>query len=818
MAAPNLYPGQIMSPRYQPTSPSFQPTSPPYNCSTPPTKRTSPVVASPPFKPTSPPYQPAYLLFHPTSPRYQPTSPKIPYSTSTPPVLQYFLPFRHIVPLVPIPSPPAQLVHPEGNRDLSPSHWAEDGIERIASGEVDVIWDEFRHSIATSDALGKTSFSGNVPSDSDIKEFLRGADCYDHHKRQWRDVPSNCSTVQELFKPMRAIVDSIMEYFCYDSLRPVVDSFNIPRDKLEFRGPRKSSKQLSERFKQLPHMMAVGLQGSNFGQQPSPSESGPSYARAVSLLELQTEERIHFEDDLVQMAIYVRQCFLGQQNRRFVYVLLATELKVYLHVFDRSGVCCSLPFNIHTQAVDFVRMILGVWSPNDSNVGIDTSIYWKHNADGRWNRYINSCDGNGKPHTYLLSRHLPVNQRQGIVGRGTTCWTSLDDGEALLIKDAWRERWRPAESTFLREAKGLQGIVQIIEEKQGPCTSILRAAPPDPSDKFMDRQFSRTILKDYGSATIDKFNSPVHLLHGFRDAIAGHQRLWNAGILHCDISSQNVLLPSLERPGEEGVLIDLDLAICVDPARAESPICYHQLGTVRYMSLNVTEAYYRIGRKPDVPFTRDHMDDLESFYYLLAEICSKFTGPHEHTGTPDFVKVWDGDRCNSLQSAYAKRGGLLSPEHQPTSYFGPIFKELLDDFHRLCRRAASQKLADSRTGGRAQKEPSWSTRRMRSYNDYMTVFGIIDRALHKLKADEIRSLENRGYAVLRPPTMHFPPPLLLTPPPIIVSLPTLAYPPTVPLETTRIGNSRKRPAEEVCVKEEETSSPSPKRRKTHVEE
>ena len=45
----------------------------------------------------------------------------------------------------------------------------------------------------------------------------------------------------------------------------------------------------------------------------------------------------------------------------------------------------------------------------------------------------------------------------------------------------------------------------------------------------------------------------------------GHQNLWGAGILHRDVSANNVLIgkPGAE-VGNRGVLIDMDMAILID--------------------------------------------------------------------------------------------------------------------------------------------------------------------------------------------------------------------------------------------------------------
>jgi len=50
-----------------------------------------------------------------------------------------------------------------------------------------------------------------------------------------------------------------------------------------------------------------------------------------------------------------------------------------------SGVYRYRNFDIHKQAADFVRFILGVSSPDDSVVGFDKNIYWQGKQRGLGN-------------------------------------------------------------------------------------------------------------------------------------------------------------------------------------------------------------------------------------------------------------------------------------------------------------------------------------------------------------------------------------------------------------------------------------------------
>ncbi|KAF9486555.1 hypothetical protein BDN70DRAFT_774253, partial [Pholiota conissans] len=566
--------------------------------------------------------------------------------------------------------------------------------------------------------------------DASIKEFLRSTPLYDSRHRRWHKVPRECTDVQQLYRPFRTIVDAVCDHFGYAQSRPVVDSFHIPPAKLFFSEPHQleGSRYRSEPLKRVPHLMALGLEGANFGPLPSPFESGPSYTSMISPVEIQIDAKLNFHSDLAQLGLYARQCFMRQQNRMFVYTLLITETTVRLYMFDRSGVCYSRPYNIHVSAVDFVRILLGVWSPEDQDVGFDTTVYWEKNEGCVWYRYIESFDEDGDVHSYRLSQDDPLIDRWFIEGRGTTCWATTDNGRQLLIKDCWPDVARPSEAELLRGARNLQGVGQMIAAEDGDRISALRGIPAQ-SPHFVDRQFSRIILRNYGPVTIAGFQDRTDLLLGLRDAIAGHQRLWKRGILHGDISMDNILLTSRQAlPGDRGVLIDLDMAMWVDPERAPSLVEFHNMGTRVYTSLNVLESY----PTPPPNFSRDYLDDLESFYYLLCDICSTFTAPRERLPKPDFIRRWD--HYDTPTAAASKMGTLLYPDYEVTPYFGRTFESLLGRLNDFFRKTAGRKrMLAARRRASGAPAPTWHQLQVSSAEDYITVFQYIDQAIYELE-------------------------------------------------------------------------------------
>ncbi|KAF8971748.1 hypothetical protein BDZ97DRAFT_1784905 [Flammula alnicola] len=448
----------------------------------------------------------------------------------------------------------------------SSSQWAEDGFSQHSDEGSETIA-ELGNSILYGEDFGKKAFLGKVASDQAIE-------------KRWKDIPEVASTVDHLHTPMCDLIREVLKSFGYCETRPLVDSYRIlppPHD------DHSSTKPL----KPLPHLMAIGS-GINFGPLSSRFKKGPSYRLCISPIELQTEKGCNFFNDLAQIAFYARQCFLRQLNRKFVYSLLITEKHVKLYVFDRSGVYHSSSIDFHQDATDFVRLILGVCSPNDDMVGFDISIQWWEEDDGQLHRYLlaNGADGTPEFYSQLTPEDDTVFFRRFIQGRGTCCWHVWDQtGEGLLLKDVWRSVGDLPEWEFLEAAKGLAGVGQMIAYEEGSFISKMRGididAIPDASrTSFCDRRFCRMTLEDYGGYSLRDFTNHEQLLFAFRDAIAGHQNLWNVGILHCDISIDNILLGKPEAQiGYRGILIDLDMATWLNrPENAEikfhNMVCY----------------------------------------------------------------------------------------------------------------------------------------------------------------------------------------------------------------------------------------------------
>ena len=151
-------------------------------------------------------------------------------------------------------------------------------------------------------------------------------------------------------------------------------------------------------------------------------------------------------------------------------------------------------------------------------------------------------------------------------------------------------------------------------------------------------------------------------------------------------------------------------------------------GTREFASIKLLE-FQEPGRHE---YTRDYLDDLESFFYLLCKICSSFTSPGSQVERmPDFVSQWD--QVDARLAALAKFNTLLCADYEVTPYFGPIVQTLLDKLHQFIASAAGRKRTMRlKRERRKEPPPSWVDLRPAADRDYARVLGFIDEAIEEL--------------------------------------------------------------------------------------
>ncbi|CAA7263662.1 unnamed protein product [Cyclocybe aegerita] len=103
---------------------------------------------------------------------------------------------------------------------------------------------------------------------------------------------------------------------------------------------------------------------------------------------------------------------------------------------------------------------------------------------------------------------------------------------------------------------------------------------------MVDRLFRRIVLMAYGEQ-INKFTDRKQFLYAFRDAVGGHQNMWDINVIHRDISINNILIGEEDAgAGWQGVVIDLDMAVFWEHMTTMAAVDF-RTGTRAFQSLFV---------------------------------------------------------------------------------------------------------------------------------------------------------------------------------------------------------------------------------------
>ncbi|KIJ57185.1 hypothetical protein M422DRAFT_773853 [Sphaerobolus stellatus SS14] len=421
----------------------------------------------------------------------------------------------------------------------------------------------------------------------------------------------------------------------------------------------------------------------------------------------------------------VGQCWaiLKQQtNRRFIYSLLFTERNCTLYLVDRSGAVSSRSFNYHEDPDRLCAVVWGISTKRAGDIGFDPTIKIENLKPTLTTKQL--LGHTRKAVRYQL--HGTVFEFPHIFGRGTICWRAkrMDESDNwYVIKDSWVNRSIPgrgAEGSILRhiQEKGITlGVVQLVLHEEIRCgnraDTVLqnrKITSPSPEQAKLDLVHTRTVMKAYGR-TINNFSSQKELVLAFYDAVKAHRQLHQvAGVLHRDISPNNILLNPGGAEGNRGILIDFDIAVRIDD-NSEFATKFVG-GTYKFMSRNVIMR--------DGPHT--YFDDLESFYYVLRWILGMYTAPRTIRTVPhDSIAFWD--RYPAFASI--SKGGQLAVEEllHIEPWFGQSLRNLAD---RL------RKFFDERHTSKGQE-----LSKLDPEGDYTAYIGEIEQCISEMETEEL---------------------------------------------------------------------------------
>ncbi|KAJ7509697.1 hypothetical protein B0H11DRAFT_2270088 [Mycena galericulata] len=582
---------------------------------------------------------------------------------------------------------------------------------------------------------------------------------YDEKTRSWTNIPCEPRLGKHLYTPISNLLRDIVKEFGND-VQPEQDRepgqvLKKREVKLTWNRPFPHNIDDAEDdetiLKSCPDICIMGV--------------GPAATREADLLEapsysqVATPVRIKRKDRLTkivkdQVSIYAREVFIKQPNRLFVYAPVMTGKTIRVIQFDRSGAQYSEPIDYHADPIFFIKLVVLFSSLNEELVGYDTSIYWENSKrmlamvpDEIWDTSDQSAGPHWKPNDenrVLVFEILnkdgepnadpePLFARHTIRSRGTVCWRVMREGREFLIKDYWGVDKRTRESEFLKEVAGTKGVGQMYafaDDRESTCH--LRGFEPgsrmmSTTETFVpNRSLSRLALEMYMD-TLNTATSAHQLLSAVRDIVSGHRdALLSKGILHRDISLDNLLLSPKEN--ESGVLIDFDMAKKTQDILSNiGTVGDSRTGTRAYQSIKVLFKDEKLGH-------HDHMDDLESIFYVLFHVCygHDLNGAPLPVPPPD-ISHWHSMAIDPVALGEIKAVFLIRSARTPMTRFSGAEKGIMLPLMSQLRKFFRNRL-DAIDAAITVDDPiafpSYSP--TDALADYSRFLGLIDAAIEKL--------------------------------------------------------------------------------------
>lgn len=428
---------------------------------------------------------------------------------------------------------------------------------------------------------------------------------------------------------------------------------------------------------------------------------------------------------------YAREVLAAQDTRRFVlgFTLCGSLMRVW--AFDRLGAIASEQFDINKDGLQFVSTILGFLWMHEEALGFDPTVMtlngkrfieierngskerividgiilrarcvagraatcWKAHPEGHpetplvikdsW-QYLERdeegellCEVMDKDvvnvaryyHHETVQVHKTNDDIWNNVRRGldVTAATNYQPGRQMPPSNIAKDAPRKGRSSTSRKRLSSQTDSTLPPSKRSCSLSPTKAASIPPN-----RVHRRIILRDYGKP-IYKASSRSALLAALVGCIEGHESLYKAGILHRDISINNLMInEDSGNPSWPAFLIDLDLAIREQREGASG--AKGKTGTRAFMAIGAL-----LGEQ------HSFMHDLESFFWVLFWICVHYDGDSKDVGPTEFDR-WNYENDNTL--AELKMGIVGDDEYfqqRATENFTLYYQPLVPWVNRLRR-------------------------------------------------------------------------------------------------------------------------------------
>ncbi|KAK3353872.1 serine/threonine-protein kinase Sgk2 [Lasiosphaeria hispida] len=438
----------------------------------------------------------------------------------------------------------------------------------------------------------------------------------------------------------------------------------------------------------------------------------------------------------IDLSTYAREVLSAQDTRRFVLGFTICGSLMRIWAFDRLGGIASEQFDINKDGLQFVSTVLGFLWMSEEELGFDPTFMiangqrfieikrngsterlvidevmkrtrcivgrattcwkahreedpqkllvikdsWQHPEQDEEGDLLREATGKGVVRVARYYHHETVqvngmdddirsNVRKGL---DITRATNYRPGRSVVSPStsaAGAPRQSQSSSAASTKRSSSQAGAPLPPSKRSGSASPIKAG----SNVLFNRVHRRVILRDYGKP-IYEASSRAALLAALEGCIEGHESLHMAGLLHRDISINNLMInEDDDNPSPPSFLIDLDLAVRVQREGASGA-----------QGKTGTRAFMAIGALLGEPHS--FMHDLESFFWVLFWMCIHYNAQGKDIGPTGFDN-WNYESDDGL--AEKKKGMIVDEEDflkKAEKIFTSHYRPLTQWVNRLRRK------------------------------------------------------------------------------------------------------------------------------------
>ncbi|KAJ2848174.1 hypothetical protein J3B02_004006, partial [Coemansia erecta] len=366
-------------------------------------------------------------------------------------------------------------------------------------------------------------------------------------------------------------------------------------------------------------------------------------------------------------------------NVRYLWALIVCPGRIRLCLVETDAIHIAKALDVGTcEGRDkLIELITNLGTAEPLKLGLDPSMRWRDDLD-RWE--IDCPDEETKEDRVFYAQKLPLFVADSFFGRFTRCFavSDLPTGAVnAVLKDSWQLGY-PGDSS-VDEISVLRKIRDRLDKAKSNCmyprissggTVYLRDMQmEDTSDVILGsiscysrwtvphgngggsalglRRVHRRMVTGPIGVPLQSLESEQEVITVLADVMRSHSDILQyGGILHRDVSLNNVMAIRMPSGELRGMLIDYDHAI--DPSSIRNQRCPGNIGTGPFMSISNLEG---------LDIARTAVDDWEALISLLFCLGAKSHQALEQMGT-SFARIGSQGVANVKREMFCSMRSL----------------------------------------------------------------------------------------------------------------------------------------------------------------